>query len=785
MEINACNRVFFALAALMALVSRIDAQAPPPSAGRPVRTITLEGRELYPEETILERAGIRPGDTWTEASEARVLERLAAWPFLASVGLPRVLEAPDGGVDLFLPVRELRTTGRITFHGNDSLLSATLKEASGLAKGAPLSEDSVRGAEEAIIDRYQDDGFLLASVDGVATPGPGGRADLDFTVHEGRRVYLSAVRLEGASQVPANEVLSLIETQPRRLFGLITRGYYRPGRIEADLDRLRRVYWSKGYLEVELGFGGIELNEKRNEATLTIQVREGPRYEIRNVRIEGQRLFSRQHLELDGSLPSGGFYTGKLVEDTYRRILRWYQEHADIAPVVRVRHEYPSPLRVDLVYEIREEEHYFTGLVQITGNDRSLDRVFRRDVTLVPGKPLTESEIERTRDRLKANGILESFEIRQRRTDDPHVRDVQIALTEKRQTGGFRAGGGASAGAGEVAYFSIHESNLDIFRLPGGGTAWNQAFRGGGQTLDIEVIPGTRESQYQFRFVEPYLFRSDLALGLGGLTSLYDRRSYDESHLRGAATIQKFFDRDHRLSLSVGYIADAVAINNVDSDAPQDVLDAGGHTFLGYPRVELKYNNVVSSYFSGPRGFTATLRADFADSATGSRVNFARTTLTADWAVGLFDDRSDYQHVLRVSVDGGWVEGRGEALPLFERFYLGGPRSFPGFSYRSVGPREGRTTLGGEGMVHGSIEYSLPMVRPEVRPFAFFGWGDLEPSFSRLSDERFRTAAGGGIHFRLKLGEQHLPATLYWVKALSSETDDREQLFSFPVGINF
>ena len=88
-------------------------------------------------------------------------------------------------------------------------------------------------------------------------------------------------------------------------------------------------------------------------------------------------------------------------------------------------------------------------------------------------------------------------------------------------------------------------------------------------------------------------------------------------------------------------------------------------------------------------------------------------------------------------------------------------------------------------MVHGSIEYSLPMVRPEVRPFAFFGWGDLEPSFSRLSDERFRTAAGGGIHFRLKLGEQHLPATLYWVKALSSETDDREQLFSFTVGINF
>ena len=785
MEISAASLILWVLWALIVTPGRLGAQELDAARARPVRTITLEGREIYPESTILERAGVRPGDPWTGATAEQVVQRLAAWPYLATVGLPRVIVAPDGGVDVFLPIRELRTTGRIAFHGNDSLLSATLEQASGLRKGAPLGESAIAEAEEAIVERYQTDGFLLASAEGVVTPGPGGRADVDFTLREGRRVSISEVRLEGASQISASEALSVLATQPRRFFGLITRGYYRPADIELDLERLRRIYRSKGYLEAEASFAGLELSEDRAWAVVTFRVEEGRRYELAGVRIEGNRLFSREHFELDGALPVGGYYSESAAQEALRRILRWYEEHADVVPAVRLRFEYPAPGKVTLVYAIREEEHYFTGLVRITGNNRSLDRVFRRDVTLIPGKPYTLGEIERTRERLGGSGILEGFEIRPTQGDEPKTRDVQIDVTEKQQTGGFQVGGGASAGAGEVAYLSIHESNLDLFRLPRSWTDWSQAFRGGGQTLDVEIIPGTRESEYKVRFVEPYLFRSDLALALGGMTSDYDRRSYDESRLRGAATLQQFFDRDHRFSLSVGYIAESVGINDIDSNAPRDVFDARGHTFLGYPRAELKYDDLAYSYFSGPRGFTAALRADYADSATGSQAGFARATLSADWAMGLFDDRPDYQHVLHVSADAGWMDGIGEDLPLFERFYLGGPRSFAGFRYRSLGPREGRTPLGGEGMVYGSVDYSLPLFRPEVRPFAIFEWGDIEPSFSGISASRFRTAAGGGLQIRLKIGDQRLPATLYWVKSLSSQPGDREQLFSFTVGLNF
>ncbi len=65
---------------------------------------------------------------------------------------------------------------------------------------------------------------------------------------------------------------------------------------------------------------------------------------------------------------------------------------------------------------------------------------------------------------------------------------------------------------------------------------------------------------------------------------------------------------------------------------------------------------------------------------------------------------------------------------------------------------------------------------------AIFDWGDLEPTISRLSTSRMRTAAGGGLQIRF-------PAfgmlDLYWVQALAKGSEDRAQLFGLTLGVEF
>lgn len=225
-------------------------------------------------------------------------------------------------------------------------------------------------------------------------------------------------------------------------------------------------------------------------------------------------------------------------------------------------------------------------------------------------------------------------------------------------------------------------------------------------------------------------------------------------------------------------------LRGLETEAPADALDFEGRTLLSYPQLELRYDDHDVSFFSGPEGVLASVHVDLPDDAVGSEVDFTRAVLSADGSLRLFDRRPDYQHTLHVGLHAVWMDGPGD-VPLFERLYLGGPHTFPGFEYRRVGPRDGKTPVGGEAGLYGLVEYSLPFFFREVRAVGLFAWGDLEPSIRDIAIDRFRTAAGGGLQVRLKVGPQGLPVNLYWMQALSSEEGDEEQVFSFSLRIGF
>lgn len=761
-------------------------QSTPATLDPPVHSVRIEGQEFVPLERLLRIAGIQPGDAWTSESAVEIVRRLLAWRYLASASPPVTTSRPDGSVDVVIRVKEAKVVGRVSFSGHEVFRREILLAASGLEMGEPFGEGGLQDAIDAIVEAYHRDGFLLASVEAESTPTIRNHVDVIFHVFEGQRVTVNDVKIDGLRGLSKSEVLSAIELQPRQLLGLVSKGYYVPEDMEGDLQRLRSLYQSLGYLSAVVSFGGVEFNKRKTEVTVTIRVNEGPRHRLVRVRIEGQKLFPTKLLEREAAVLTGGFYSGEAVEEGRRRLVRWYEERADIAPRIEVKLRSGMDDDITVIYTVLEEKHYETGSVTIEGNQVTRDRVARREVTLVPGKPLTGMEVERSADNLLESGYYESIEIGYETGAEPDTRDFIFSVKEKDFMGLFQVGGGASSGSGGVGYFSLHQPNFDLFRLPRRWNDWRGAFTGGGQELDLEVIPGNRESIYRGRFVEPYFFRSDLELFFGGGPELYRRESYNEDRLRGNVGLRKFFDRDHHLSASLAYVADLANIDSLDTGAPSDAVAAKGRTFLGYPQLALRFEDVESNYYSGLTGLRVSMSFELADSATGSDINFSRARLSADYYFGLFDQRPDYRHVLHIGADLGWMDAfAGDSTLLFQRFYLGGPRSYAGFEYRRLGPHQGDTPVGGEGMIHGVVDYSFPLFWREFRGLALFNWGDLEPEFREVSLGRLRTGAGAGLQVRLNALGQPLPATLYWVKALSSEAGDKEQLFAFTIGFGF
>lgn len=780
----------------VAYAAENSAERPPEGAAPAIRKVAFEGRRWLPRELFLEVSGLEPGSRLLPGATVEACRRLQRHPRVELTGRPRIRWTPDGRVDLTFPVKELPVVGEISFSGQSALRTGDLLAAVPLESGEPLKPTVLESARHAIVTRYHRDGFLFVDVRVTVEPLGAGRQRVSFAIDEGDRVHVREVSLEGAEQLPASKSLSFLKLRPRILFGLLSRGYYVPEDMAEDLERLRAAYISYGFLSAEVGMSSLELSRDYRSISVHLWVREGPRYIVGAVRVEGSDIFSPEVLERAAALKTGVAYSGQAVEEAIHRVHRWYETRSDRLPRIRVESEYEETgNRITLVIQVRDERFFETGEVRVQGNRITRDRVIRKEVGLVPGMPFSETELESTRERIERTGFFRNVEIEaSERPPDPgdpetQVVDVEILVDEKDRSDEARSfvevGGGASRGAGEVAYVSVHRRNFDLFRLPRSWDDWD-AFKGGGQYLNFEFIPGTRESYYNFRFEEPYLFRSDLALSVKGGVSLLDREDHEESHILGRVEVRKSFDRDGHLTAALAYVGDNARIHDLDSDASPDAVEARGSTFVSYPRLELRYDPRERNFYSGYSGFRARARVDLASDILGSETEFSRVSATADYHIPLFDERPDYRHILHLGLNLSWMEGLdGDSVPLFERFYLGGAWSFRGFEYRRLGPHQGDSPVGGEGAIHGTVDYSFPLVWREIRGFAVFEWGDLESGFSDIAANRFRTAVGGGVLVRMKLLGQTVPANFYWVQALRSQRQDKEQLFQFTVGIDF
>nr|WP_238937604.1 autotransporter assembly complex family protein [Pseudoalteromonas sp. S16_S37] len=87
------------------------------------------------------------------------------------------------------------------------------------------------------------------------------------------------------------------------------------------------------------------------------------------------------------------------------------------------------------------------------------------------------------------------------------------------------------------------------------------------------------------------------------------------------------------------------------------------------------------------------------------------------------------------------------SVPFNMRFFAGGDQSIRGFSYHSVGPKEGSKDIGGKYLVTGSLEYNYQFL-PSWRAALFVDAGTATNDFS----EKWSVGAGFGFRYLTPVG---------------------------------
>ncbi len=278
-----------------------------------IGAVEFPGRSWVPHQKLLEASGLEPGEKWTPEAGQRAVEGLLKLEFIESVEPPTITTVPGKPPIIRIRVQEIPVLARIDIAGSSALSRRSLRDALKLAVGSAFRQGDLELAREAIEHTYQEDGFLFAQVDAELETLAPGRVRLRLLINEGLRASIRDVITIGNSELTRNELIEISGLRPERLFGAVERGYFIPHHLGESLEKLRSYYRSRGNLDVRVGLDEITINPSLRDVTIILEIHEGPRYRLQELRLEGNRVFGDELLLEALSFEAGGFYSGARV----------------------------------------------------------------------------------------------------------------------------------------------------------------------------------------------------------------------------------------------------------------------------------------------------------------------------------------------------------------------------------------------------------------------------------------------------------------------------------------
>ncbi|PJN96411.1 outer membrane protein assembly factor BamA [Amaricoccus sp. HAR-UPW-R2A-40] len=404
--------------------------------------IDVAGNQRIEGDTIRVFSGIEPGQPVSPEQMNLAVRRLFDTGLFEDVTV-----MPEAG-RLLITVKENPSINQIAFEGNRSLDDEKLGAVVELRSRQAFSVAAAEADAQRIIEAYRAAGRYGASVTPVIIRRPENRVDLVFQVVEGRPTRVQRVNFIGNEVFSDSRLRRAVGTsQANILSSIFGSGNYDQDKLELDREMLRQFYLERGYVDFQVRSATAEIARERNGFFVTFVVSEGPRYDFGEIGVASSvpGLNAAAFEPLLQPLLGNGVYNAKLVERVVERINFQAGQSGYAFLEVRPRITRNEQDRtVDIVFELVQGERVFIERIDITGNNRTLDRVIRRQFDVVEGDAFNSREIRDAENRIRALDFFETVEVKTEQGAAPSRAIVGVAVTEK-PTGSLNLGGSFSS----------------------------------------------------------------------------------------------------------------------------------------------------------------------------------------------------------------------------------------------------------------------------------------------------------------------------------------------------
>ncbi|MCK5113484.1 MAG: outer membrane protein assembly factor BamA [Phycisphaerae bacterium] len=763
--------------------------APLYAAPNTISKINVKGNQRLSRAAVLSNVKARVGTAFDEKTVKTDRDRLMDTGRFSQVEATK--ENTKSGVIVTFIVTERPVLADIQIEGSKAFTAAELLNELPIAQGDPRNKARVQAAKQAIITKYQNDGYYFATVT-VDEEQLAAKNKLLLKITEGPKTIITKVKFDG-NHYFGNFSLKM-KTNTKAKWLMFISGALNMEKIDRDVTLLRNTYTQEGFLDVDVD-RELKFSDDKTKVVVTFIIKEGPRYRINKIIIQGNTVFKGDDLVNRLQFHPGSFFTGEVLRFDQKRIEAAYGEVGYIEARVEAKQQFLSPTAVlpdwakdldggqpallNMIFVVTENDQYRIGEVRIQGNDVTQERVIRRVCTYYPEQLYDTVAVQNSENRLKDTKLFGSVNITPVKTPRQGYKDILVQVTEG-ETADVMMGISASSNSGLFGNISIKQRNFDILAWPG---SWKdltkpQTFKGAGQTFSMSAEPGTEIMRFTVGWYTPYIFDLPYSLGIKGFVYNREYEHYDATRLGVQGSFGHTFKnrwygeistRFENVNMSVGKSADVEIWD-----------DRGVHTLLGFRGLLVR--DRTDSRWMPSRGD----RFDFSYEQVLGTSTFGKFNVNYKYYKTLYVDSLDRKHILAARGSFGQIVGD---APVFEKFYGGGLGSIRGFSYRGIGPRghvrgsgaKGDDPIGGDMMLFLGTEYSFPLVGEKLRGVVFLDSGTVESDFG-ITD--YRVSAGVGIRVTIPFMGP-VPLALDFGFPLVKSSDDDTQMFSFAIGWTF
>jgi outer membrane protein insertion porin family len=643
--------------------------------------------------------------------------------------------------------------------------------------------------------QYFSRGKYAVRVDTKITDLPGNKVDVIVDIKEGKRAKIEQINIVGNTKFKEKEILDSLELKtPNWLSWYKQDDRYSRESLTGDLEKIRSYYMDRGYANFQIESTQVTIAPEKDDMYITVNVTEGEVFKVSEIKIAGTMVVPEEQLRRLLLIHAGDTYSRKLVTSSQQ--LMSYRLGADgyafakIDPVPTPDNEHKT---VALTFFIEPGNRVYVRHINFNNTTAINDETLRREMRQLEGGWLSNSAVERSKERLQRLPYVEKVEFENKPVaGSADLVDVDFNVKEG-LPGQFGGGIGYSQSQG----FSLN------------GNFVHSNFMGTGDRVALEINAGKYSKSYTFAHTDPYTTIDGIArtasLTYRDVTQFVAASSaFSTKQITGAIqwsypiSEYQFLSigtsvNKNSLVVSQGYSAQQSVdwVKQNGNTFQRDLIDTNGDGVIN--SLDNPYTVYGSNFYTyeltGGWSYEGRNRALFPD--RGMKV-----TLSARYALPLSDVKyyqTNFDFIryiplwrkflisVQASVDYASALGKTTSLPPYLNYFAGGPDSIRGYRESRLGPRDNigiGNPYGGNFRVVNRYELILPVPdkwRSSARLSFFYDIGNVFQTGSKVKFLGVDDITPVDYHFNYANLKRSTGVAVQWLAPLG--------LFRFSYGI--